>query len=328
MKTKVIALVSIAMLVFAIPAMADISGSATLFQDKGQEHYQGSQALYSEGGDIIGGDQLQTSRDQMLMEADTTAVLDCEDCEDAASGGITIQSASGEAMQFQGQGQLATVGESTINLDHYFTMKSDKGSSWTFDKDLDETKTETKNKTKVVDEDYVESKTETKVVDEDSTSSGDFKVEANAECKDEQTATETSTGTFTDNDTGEESDCPDCDYNKTESATQTDTHTFSGDLSGSGSSASSFDKSVTETKDKSGSWDKSVTETKDETKTKDETLVMSGSYAENCSFETHRGTTLSWAGEGVMAGQVQGGYQSGSVSSFTAAGVLDCNIPR
>jgi len=328
MKTKVIVLLSIVLLIFAGPALADISGSAELYQGMTDEQFQGAQAIQNEGGDTIGGEMLQSSKKEMLLEADTSATIDCEDCEDAVVGGFTMQSAQGEAMQFDGQGQLATLGEGSINIDKYFTMESSKDGTWSFDKQYDETKTESKEKTKVVDEDYVESKTETKVVDEDSSSEGSFEIAANAECTDEETVTETSTGTFTDNDTQEDSDCPDCDYNKSESVTETDTHTFSGDLSGSGSSSESWDKSVTETKDKSESWDKSVTETKDETKTKSETLAMSGSYAENCSFETHRGTTLSWAGDGVVAGQVQGGYQAGSVSSFTAAGVLECNVPR
>jgi hypothetical protein len=156
------------------------------------------------------------------------------------------------------------------------------------------------------------------VVDEDSTStsSGEFVVEGD---KNFDVHADGKVEHLTDNSTAEPP------------ANETTSETWGADgnlnvdagfkLAGSGShsSADTFDKSVTETEDET-EYEES---TFDHTVNKNETLNLSGTYANNCEFETHSGKTISWNGNGVMGAQVQGGHQSGYVQSTTVAGAVN-----
>jgi hypothetical protein len=318
MKTKVIVLLSIVLLVFSVPAFADgISGDANYQQQMEAYDFQGGTAILDANDNIIGGEMYQESGKRMMGSADSSALIDCEDCGEVdAVGGFTYQSAGADQSQFDGQVQVGVFGHADINIDKYMTMKTTKSGDFTFDKTKTTDVTVTKNETKYKEE----HKTETTVVDVDkaSTDDGDFDllvekdfdVHADGELKYEDETINSSDET-------------------SDTTTNTDTWSAEGNLnvdkdlhvagSGSHSSTDNFDLYKEETKDKT-EWKE---ETFDHTVDKDETLSLSGTYAENCEFETHSGKTIAWNGNGVMGAQVQGGHQSGYVQSTTVAGAVN-----
>jgi hypothetical protein len=318
MKTKVIVILSVVMLVFSVPALADgISGDANYMQQMEAYDFQGGTALLDADGNAIGGEMYQESGKRMMGSADSSALIDCEDCGEVdAVGGFTYQSAGADQSQFDGQVQVGVFGHADINIDNYMTMTSSKSGDWTFDKVETKDVIVTLNETKYKEE----HKTETTVVDADcaSTDEGEFDldvdksfdVHADGELKYEDKTVNSSDET-------------------SDTTTETDTWSAEGNLnvdksldvagSGSHSSTDNFDLYKEETKDKT-EWKE---ETFDHTVDKDETLALSGTYGEECSFESHRGTTLSWNGNGVMGSQIQGGHQSGYVQSTTVAGAVN-----
>ena len=314
MKTKVIVILSIVMLVFSVPALADgISGDANYMQQMEAYDFQGGSALLDESGNIIGGEMYQESGKRMMGSADSSALIDCEDCGEVdAVGGFTYQSAGADQSQFDGQVQVGVFGHADINIDNYWTMESTKGSSWTFDK------VETKDVVVTVNEtEYKEEhKDKTKVVDEDETSSssGEFALTKTFDGHADGEIDHTTTSTTESDETSD---------------TQTDSDTWSAEgnadatlgVEGSGSheSSSTWDKSVTESRDET----KYKEETFDHTVDKDETLALSGSSDRFCKTESHHGKTIEWNGNGVMGSQIQGGHQSGYVQSTTVAGAVN-----
>jgi len=321
MKTKVIALLSIAMLVFCVPAFADgISGDANYQQQMEAYDFQGGTAILDENGNTIGGEMYQESGKRMMGSADSSALIDCEDCGEVdAVGGFTYQSAGADQSQFDGQVQVGVFGHADINLDHYRTMTTTKSGEFTFDKIETTDVVVTKNETKYKEE----HKTESKVVDEDETStssgefalSGDKNFDVHADGEIDHTTTDTQASDET-SDTTTHSDTWSADGNLNVDA--------GFDLAGSGSheSTDTWDKSVDESKDKT----EYKEETFDHTVDKDETLSLSGTYEQTCSYESHSGKDISWNGNGVMGAQIQGGHQSGYVQSTTVAGAINLDF--
>jgi hypothetical protein len=319
MKTKVIVLLSIVMLVFSVPAMAwEIDSDANLYSGQTDLQYQGGQAILSEDGSTIGGEMQQESQKELMMEADSTATVDCTDCDEGAVGGFTMATANGTASQFDGQGQLGVFGSASVNIDKYFTMDVSKDGTFEINKEKNESVVIDKDKTKTEEEHESESKTVD--VDKTQNSEGEFafnvdkSFEGNADGSLDHTTT-----TTTSSDEGPPA---------VEETSNSDTWTSDGHLDGSSSLGVTGSGSSSETE----TVDVAVNETEDETESKTETFDLSvdkhedfhldTAYTENCSLETHRGTTFGWEGNGVMGGQVQGGYQSGYVSSTTVAGAF------
>ena len=325
MKTKVIVLLSIVLLVFSVPAMAwTLDSESNLYQGMTDDQYQGGSAILDDSGNTIGGEMVQNNKKEMMLEADSTATVDCADCdgEGTGVGGFTMATANGSSTQYDGQGQLGVFGTANISIDKYLTLESTNGGSFEINKEKNESVVVDKDKTKTEEEHEAESKTVD--VDKTDNSSGEFalNVDKSFDADASGSVSHETKDEYADNDTEDDSNCPDCD------STHTDTWSGEGSLgtdsslavtgSGSHSDTETVDVAVNETEDET----ESKTETFDLSVDKHEDFHLDKTYSENCSLEVHHGTTFGWEGNGVMGGQVQGGYQSGVVSSTTVAGAF------
>jgi hypothetical protein len=326
MKTKVIALISILLLVLSVPAFAqessgvwEIGGDAHLFQEMKDYGFQGGSAILDENDNTVGGEMWQESGKRMEGNADSNAYIDCDDCEDTdIMGGATFQSAGGSQSQLDGQTQVGVFGHADINLDKYRTVKTTKSGAFTFEKKDVKDVLVTKNTTEYEEE----HEKEITIVDVDkaSTDQGQFDLlvqkdfDVNADGKLDHTLSASA------------------DPGPPETASESDTWSAEGNLnvekdlhvagSGSSSSTDNFDLYKEEIEDET----EYKEETFDHTVKKTETLNLSGTYSENCDVETHSGKTIAWNGNGVMGAQVQAGHQSGYVHSTTVAGSIDFNF--